>query len=336
MAAMHGGAETIYPEYQAKLKQPGLGASNTAAARTTQARNPDRGTIELLPVQGNVYLLAGAGGNSVLQVGESGAILVDTKSGPLTEQVLAEIRKLVPAGKTLRIIMNTSADADHIGGNQKIAETLGSSAAWTIINTPGGSNAAVKIVSHDNVLPRVSDLKNTAWPTETFIEADKEFFFNGEPVSMRHVPAAHTDGDSIVVFRKSDVVATGDIFRTDSYPVIDLARGGSVQGVLNGLNLVLDIAIPEHHEEGGTMIVPGHGRIADEFDLVEYRDMVTIVRDRVQALVKKGMTLEQVKAERPTRDYDSRYGAASGAWTTDQFVEAVFKSLSAPKATSTQ
>ncbi len=336
MAAMHGGAETIYPEYQAKLKQPGLGASNTAAARTSQARNPDRGTIELLPVQGNVYLLAGAGGNSVLQVGESGAILVDTKSGPLTEQVLAEIRKLVPAGKTLRIIMNTSADADHVGGNQKIAETLGSSAAWTIINTPGGSNAAVKIVSHDNVLPRVSDLKNTAWPTETFIEADKEFFFNGEPVSMRHVPAAHTDGDSIVVFRKSDVVATGDIFRTDSYPVIDLARGGSVQGVLNGLNLVLDIAIPEHHEEGGTMIVPGHGRIADEFDLVEYRDMVTIVRDRVQALIKKGMTLEQVKAERPTRDYDSRYGAASGAWTTDQFIEAVFKSLSAPKATSTQ
>jgi glyoxylase-like metal-dependent hydrolase (beta-lactamase superfamily II) len=153
---------------------------------------------------------------------------------------------------------------------------------------------------------------------------------------MRHVAAAHTDGDSIVVFRKSDVVATGDIFRTDSYPVIDLARGGSVQGVLNGLNLVLDIAIPEHHEEGGTMIVPGHGRIADEFDLVEYRDMVTIVRDRIQALIKKGMTLEQVKADRPTRDYDARYGADSGAWTTDQFVEAVFKSLTAATPTSTQ
>jgi glyoxylase-like metal-dependent hydrolase (beta-lactamase superfamily II) len=335
-AAMRGGAETIYPEYQKKVKEPGLGISTTPAARTSQARNPDRGTIELLHVQGNVYLLAGAGGNSVLQVGETGAILVDTKSGPLTEQVLAEIRKLVPQGKTLRIIMNTSADADHVGGNQKIAETLGSSANWAIINTPGGSNAAVKIVSHDNVLPRLSGLKNTAWPTETFLEADREFFFNGEPVSMRHVAAAHTDGDSIVVFRKSDVVATGDIFRTDSYPVIDLARGGNVQGVLNGLNMVLDIAIPEHHEEGGTMIVPGHGRIADEFDLVEYRDMVTIVRDRVQALIKKGMTLEQVKAERPTRDYDARYGADSGAWTTDQFVEAVFKSLTAARSTSTQ
>jgi cyclase len=336
LAGMHGGAETIYPEYQMKLKQPGLGASTTPAARSSQARNPDRGTMELLPVQGNVYLLAGAGGNSVLQVGESGAILVDTKSGPLSEQVLAEVRKLVPAGKTLRIIMNTSADPDHVGGNQLIAETLGSSAAWAIINTPGGSNAAVKIVAHDNVLPRLSHLKNTAWPTETYIEADREFFFNGEAVSMRYAPAAHTDGDSIVIFRKSDVVATGDIFRTDSYPVIDVARGGSVQGVLNGLNQVLDIAIPEHHEEGGTMIVPGHGRIADEFDLVEYRDMVTIIRDRVQALIKKGQTLEQVKAARPSLDYDSRFGATSGAWTTDMFIEAVFKSLSTPRATSTQ
>lgn len=335
-ASVHGGAATIYPEYQARLKQPGLDASTTPASRTSQAKNPDRGTIEVLPVQGNVYLLAGGGGNAVLHVGESGAILVDTKAGMLTEQVLAEVRKLTPAGKTLRIIMNTSADADHVGGNQKIAEALGSSAAWTIINTPGGSNAAVKIVSHDNVLPRVSHLKNTAWPTETYIEADREFHFNGEPVSMRHVAAAHSDGDSIVIFRKSDVVATGDIYRTDGYPVIDLERGGSVQGVLNGLNLVLDIAIPEHHEEGGTLIVPGHGRISDEFDLVEYRDMVAIVKDRIQAMIKKGMTLDQVKAARPTLDYDPRYGATTGPWTTDQFVEAVFKSLTAPRPTSTQ
>ena len=202
-AGMHGGAETIYPEYQAKLKQPGLGASTTPA----RAHQPGA-----QPRPGHDRAAAGAGQRvsagrrrrqrPSCRSGESGAILVDTKSGPLTEQMLAEVRKLVPAGKTLRIIMNTSADADHVGGNQKIAEALGSSAAWTIINTPGGSNAAVKIVSHDNVLPRVSHLKNTAWPTETFIEADREFFFNGEPVSMRHVPAAHTDGDSIVIFRQ--------------------------------------------------------------------------------------------------------------------------------------
>jgi len=160
-----------------------------------------------------------------------------------------------------------------------------------------------------------------------FVGREKEFFFNGEPVFMYHVPAAHTDGDSIVFFRRSDVIATGDVYRTDSYPVVDLEKGGTVQGVIDALNLVLDLAVPAHHEEGGTFIVPGHGRISDEFDVLEYRDMVTIIRDRIQAMISKGMTLDQVKAARPTRDYDPRYGAATGAWTTDKFIEAVYRSL---------
>jgi glyoxylase-like metal-dependent hydrolase (beta-lactamase superfamily II) len=149
---------------------------------------------------------------------------------------------------------------------------------------------------------------------------------------MYHIPAAHSDGDSIVYFRRSDVVATGDIYRTDSYPVIDLEKGGNVQGIIDGLNLVLDLAVPEHHEEGGTFVVPGHGRISDEFDVLEYRDMVTIIRDRVQAMISKGMTLDQVKAARPTLDYDSRYGATTGNWTTDMFVETVYRSLTASEA----
>jgi glyoxylase-like metal-dependent hydrolase (beta-lactamase superfamily II) len=177
------------------------------------------------------------------------------------------------------------------------------------------------------VLARAGSLPSTAQPTETFVGLEKELYFNGEPVLMYHVPKAHTDGDSLVFFRKSDVVATGDIYRTDSYPVIDLQKGGSVQGVIDGLNRVLDLAVPAHHEEGGTFIVPGHGRISDEFDVLEYRDMVTIVRDRVEAMKSKGMTLEQVKAARPTLDYDSRYGAATGAWTTELFVEAVYRSV---------
>jgi glyoxylase-like metal-dependent hydrolase (beta-lactamase superfamily II) len=167
----------------------------------------------------------------------------------------------------------------------------------------------------------------SAWPTETFVGREKEFFFNGEPVFMYHVPAAHTDGDSIVFFRRSDVIATGDVYRTDSYPVVDLEKGGTVQGVIDALNLVLDLAVPAHHEEGGTFIVPGHGRISDEFDVLEYRDMVTIVRDRIQSMIAKGMTLDQVKAARPTRDYDPRYGATTGAWTTDKFIEAVYRTL---------
>jgi cyclase len=327
--AVRGGPDTIYPQFQATLKAGGgATVSRTEAPRVSQARNPDTGQIEVLPVQGNVYVIAGGGGNVTVQVGSSGAVMVDSKSAPLTDRMLAEIRKLSTSSKPVRYLLNTSADSDHIGGNESVAKALGSSATWQIINTPGATQTAVQILAHDKVLARVSSLPTTAWPTETFVGSEKEFYFNGEPVFMYHIPAAHSDGDSIVFFRHSDVVATGDIFRTDSYPVVDVDKGGSVQGVIQGLNRVLDLAVPAHHEEGGTYVVPGHGRISDEFDVLEYRDMVTIIRDRIQAMIAKRMTLEQVKAARPTRDYDSRYGATSGAWTTDMFVEAVYRSLS--------
>jgi glyoxylase-like metal-dependent hydrolase (beta-lactamase superfamily II) len=336
-AAVRGGADTIYPEYQTKLRARGpVTASTAEAPRVSQARNPDTGEVEMLPVQGSVYVLAGGGGNVIVHVGSSGALLVDSKSGPTTDRILTEVKKLSVVDKPIRYVLNTSADTDHLGGNENLAKALGSAASWTIINTPGASQTAVQIIAHDAVLPRVSDLPVTAWPTETFVGLEKEIYFNGEAVLMSHIPAAHTDGDSIVYFRKSDVVATGDIYRTDSYPVIDLQRGGNVQGVIDGLNRVLDLAVPAHHEEGGTMVVPGHGRISDEFDVLEYRDMVTIIRDRIQAMVQKGMTLDQVKAARPTLDYDSRYGATAGPWTTDLFVEAVFRSVSPAGNTATR
>ena len=330
--AARGGPETIYPEYQRTLKdgQPGA-ASRAEAPRVSQAKNPDNGTIETLPVQGRIFLLAGAGANVTVQVGSSGALIVDSKLGASTDRILAEVRRLSPTSKPLRYILNTSADPDHVGGNESLAKALGSATSWQIINTPGATQTAVQIIAHDKVLSRMDKLPTTAWPSETFVGREKEFFFNGEPVFMYHVPHAHTDGDSIVFFRRSDVVATGDLFRTDGYPVIDLAAGGSVAGVIEGLNLVLDLAVPEHHEEGGTMIVPGHGRICDEFDVLEYRDMVTIIRDRIQAFIKKGMSLDQVKAARPTRDYDSRYGADTGPWTTAMFIEAIYHNLSRSK-----
>ena len=145
------------------------------------------------------------------------------------------------------------------------------------------------------------------------------------------MPAAHTDGDSVVYFRHHDVIAAGDVFSTTGYPMIDLERGGNIDGVVEALNRILDIAFPDFRLEGGTLVIPGHGRICDSADVAYYRDMVTIVRDRVQDMVKKGLTLDQVKAARPTRDYDPRYGSTAGAWTTDMFVEAVYKSLSARK-----
>jgi glyoxylase-like metal-dependent hydrolase (beta-lactamase superfamily II) len=327
--ATRGGPEVMYPEYRHALQAgESRAASRAEAPRTSQAPNPDRGDLEVLRVQGNVYVLAGGGTNVVVQIGESGAVMVDSKPGALTDRVLGEIRKLSPTTKPVRYLLNTSSDPDHVVGNQHLAAALGSLATWRIINTPGATQNAVQIIAHDNVLSRVSNLPSTAWPTETFVGEEKEFYFNDEPVFMYHIPSAHTDGDSLVFFRHSDVIATGDIFRTDSYPVIDLEKGGNVQGVIAGLNRILDLAVPAHHEEGGTYIVPGHGRICDEFDVLEYRDMVTIVRDRIQAMLDKHMTLPQVKAARPTRDYDSRYGATSGPWTTDMFVEAVFRSLS--------
>jgi glyoxylase-like metal-dependent hydrolase (beta-lactamase superfamily II) len=203
------------------------------------------------------------------------------------------------------------------------------------VNTPFSTAVQnVEIVGSQAVLDRMGApegkrpaFSSEAWPTETFAGEKDEVFYNGEAIEMLHAPAAHTDADSIVFFRRSDVIATGDLFDTDHYPTVDVARGGSLQGIIDGLNRVIDLAIPAYSEEGGTMVIPGHGRICDEIDVVEYRDMLTIIRDRLKAMIDKGMTLEQIKAARPTLDYDPLYGATTGSWTTDMFVEGAYTSL---------
>ena len=190
------------------------------------------------------------------------------------------------------------------------------------------------MISHENVLNRVSAptgkqsaLPTGGWPTSTFVDKEKKLFFDGEGIEVIHMPAAHTDGDSIVFFRKSDVIATGDLFTTVMYPVIDTAAGGNIQGIVEALDRIVDLIIPVYGQEGGTLVVPGHGRLCDLGDVINYREMTIIIRDRVQDMVKKGMTLEQVKAAKPTFDYDPLYGTSTGFWTTDMFVEAVYKSL---------
>jgi glyoxylase-like metal-dependent hydrolase (beta-lactamase superfamily II) len=173
-----------------------------------------------------------------------------------------------------------------------------------------------------------ADRPITERPLNSFFEENKDFYFNGEAIFIHHIPRAHTDGDSVVYFRGSDVLVAGDIFVTTTYPVIDARSGGGVQGFIDGLNKMLEIAVPKRLQEGGTYVIPGHGRVGDEADVLTYRDMIVFVRDRVQAFIKKGMTLEQVKAAKPTLDYDPRYGSEKGAWTTDMFVTAVYQSLS--------
>ena len=295
------------------------------------------GDLDVLHVQGNVYVIAGAGGNIAVQIGDMGVVVVDTGLAQNTDKVIAAIRKL--SDKPIQYIINTHFHPDHIGGNEAIRR-----AGETITggNVAGETTEAIQgaqILAHLNVLNRVSApsgkqaaVPEKAWPTETYVSGQKELYFNDEPIAIIYQPKAHTDGDSFVFFRRSDVVATGDIFVTTSYPYIDLENGGSIQGEIDALNNILDITIPKHDEEGGTYVIPGHGRICDEYDVVEYRDMVTIVRDRVQAAIKKGMTLDQVKNAHYTKDFDGRYNAKSGFGTADNFVTSVYKSLSDVKS----
>jgi glyoxylase-like metal-dependent hydrolase (beta-lactamase superfamily II) len=311
-----------------------LAAIGVAAAQQPPART-DGGDLQVLPVRGGISMLVGAGANITLQVGPDGVLLVDSGSGARSDQVIAAIRKLTD--RPIRWIVNTHAHADHTGGNGAIAKAGRSLPQITIGAGKLFSDAdqTASIVAHENVLKRMSasQTTNENLPLNTFFVAEKELFFNGEPIQILHRPNAHTDGDVLVFFRRSDVLATGDLFVTNSYPVIDAAAGGTFNGYLAALNEIIHIAIPEEKQEGGTWVIPGHGRLSDEADVVEARDMATIVRDRIQAMVKAGKTLAQVKAARPSLDYDDRY-RATPAWTPDMFVEAVFRSLSRPTTKS--
>jgi cyclase len=308
------------------------GAKPPSAAPSVQTAAPAE--LHVLPVQGNIYMVVGAGGNVTLQTGDDGVLLVDTGTAQMSAKLLAAIRGI--SDKPIRYIINTHVHADHTGGNEFIANAGSTVAGGNVVGNIGasaGNQAAVW--AFQSVLERMSaptgkqaTTPQGAWPTETYTTSERKLFFDGEGIEMIHVPAAHTDGDTLVFFRRSDVISAGDIFVTTGYPIVDLQRGGNIQGVIAGLNRIIDIAIPEDLQEGGTRVIPGHGRLCDVADVVFYQEMVTIIRDRVQDMINRGMSLEQVKAARPTRDYDPRYGATTGFWTTDMFVEAVYRSLS--------
>jgi cyclase len=332
-----------FPRALLAILAPALAAFLATAGLGQNARAEDKpGDVSILPVQGNVYVLTGAGGNITLQVGEDGILLVNTGQVALTDKVLAAIRTL--SDKPIHYLINTDDDADNVGGNENIAKVGKTIAGGNVVGNIGESaSSTATVIAYQTVLDRMSAAsgKGTAapegaWPTDTYTLDHKDLFFNNEGVRVFHQPAAHSDGDSIVFFRRSDVISVGDIFLTTGYPVIDLQKGGSIQGVVDGLNHLMQLAIPGAVQGGptderGTMLIPGHGRICDEGDLAFYQEMITIIRDRVQDMIKKGMTLEQVKAARPTMDYDPRYGKDAGPWTTDMFVEAVYRSLSDKK-----
>jgi cyclase len=318
-ATAMGGAETMYPGY---VIPPG----------PKQVGSPSETTvgIEILPVQKNIFMLAGDGGNITLQIGNDGVLIVDTGLAQMSDQALAAIRKFTD--KPIHYILNTHVHPDHTGGNEAFGKAGNTITGGDVADDIRGLEKGAAIIAHQTVLDRLSapDGKQpaapfVALPTDVYRGKQKDLYFNDEPVVLLHQPAAHTDGDSLVFFRGSDVISTGDIFVTTGYPVIDLDRGGSIQGIIDALNRIIDITVPAALQEGGTLVIPGHGRICDEADVVEYRDMVTIIRDRIAEMLRRGMTLEQVKAARPTEDYDPRYGSSTA------FVEAVYRSLGSSK-----
>jgi glyoxylase-like metal-dependent hydrolase (beta-lactamase superfamily II) len=267
--------------------------------------------------------------------GDDGVLMVDTGLAPMTPKVLAALKTITT--RPLRYIVNTTEFDEYVGGNSAIADT-GEIIPFRAPDYTAGPQGALDItrasvISYYTLLHRVAGpagkaprIPEDGWPDNTYSIPQKRLYFNDEPVIITHIPS-NTDSNSVVLFRKSDVVSAGGLLDLTTYPVIDVSAGGSIQAIVDGLNRLIDITVPASHAGGGTLVVPGHGRIADHAEVVYYRDMTTIIRDRVEDMVKKGMTLAQVKAARPSRDYDARYGKQTGPWTTDMFVEAVYQSL---------
>jgi len=307
-----------------------------------QASGTPPGSLEVLEVRSNFFMIAGAGANVGVQVGEDGVVVVDAGSAASAPAVVAAIKRITP--KPIRYVIDTGPDADHVGGND-VLSTAGDQ--FFPGTRPAGPRqdalrASAAILAAEGVVRHMTESSESTparplvgLPTESFHYARKFLYLNDEAIEVLHQPAAHTDSDVFVFFRRSDVVVAGDVIDTRRFPVIDIERGGSIEGEIAALNRLSELAVasvPVVSREAGTIVIPGHGRLCDQFDVIEYRDMITIITDRIRGLVNAGRSLEQVKSAEPAKGYAGRYGDVGGDWTTDKFVEAVYRSLMKEKS----
>ena len=362
MNALHDGAQMMINPMKPRIGAWAIGAALAGAVvcaphGIVRAQQAGAG-LEVLQVRPNFYMIVGGGANIGAQVGPNGVMLVNAGTMEASDQIIAAVAKLTT--QPIRYIIDTSADADVVGGNGKISRSAASRNITSFAvrapggrgNIAGGDADAARVVSHENVLTRVSvpvgrgrisPFPSDVWPSESFAERRRALYFNNEGVEILHQPAAHTDGDTFVFFRKTDVVVAGNIIDTGHFPMIDLGRGGSIKGEIDALNRLIELTIPpgpfvglpngpnaSDIQQGGTDVIPGHGRVYRQIDVVNYRDMVVVVRDIVQDMMNRKMTLDQIKAADPAKPYKNEYGSTSGPWTTNDFVEAVYKSLTTP------
>jgi glyoxylase-like metal-dependent hydrolase (beta-lactamase superfamily II) len=306
-----------------------LAAAAVALSRPAAAQEAEP-VVEALEVRDNIYMLVGEGGNITMQVGDDGILIVDTQFARMSEAIVAAIREI--SDEPIRYIVNTHHHGDHIGGNANL-RLVGD----TIIggNMPGAvpyaEGGGAQVIAHENVLLRLaaSDpaVETSLWPTNTFFNDEKRLHHNGEGIRIIHQPNAHTDGDVVVFFRRSDVIAAGDFYRTTGWPRLDLAAGGSYAGTIDALNNLVDLMIPAYGQDGGTLVIPGHGRLSGIGDVLDYREMVIVIGDRLRHMIAEGMTQEEILAARPAMDYEPVYGDPANPAMTDQFIEAAWQSL---------